>query len=405
MAEMIEFIPNGTVTSARGFLAGATYAGLKTYAPDKLDLGVLVSERECVAAGVFSTNKILSPSVTLSKEHIALGRARAIVANSGCANACVGDQGLKDAQQVVALAANHLGLSPEEVLICSTGVIGVELPMALIRKSVTNIRPSPEGGHHLAQAIMTTDTHPKEMAVSVKIDGRNVIVGGVAKGSGMIHPNLATMLSFLATDAAVEQSFLQTALRQAVNASFNMIDVDGDQSTNDSVILLANGAAENAPIQAGSKAAAAFQEALSYVCIGLAKELARDGEGSTKLIEAVVEGAATTEDARAIARSVASSLLVKAAVHGNDPNWGRIMMAVGKSGIDVDESKIALYINDICIMEEGRPIPYFSDAVVAAMSASEVSLKIQLNLGDAGATAWGSELTEEYVTFNSAYTT
>ncbi len=405
MAEMIEFIPNGTVTSAKGFLAGATYAGLKTYAPDKLDLGVLVSDSSCIAAGMFSTNKILSPSVTLTKQHIALGKASAIAANSGCANACVGEQGLKDAQEMVSLAANHLDIKPEEVLICSTGIIGVELPMALIRKNISNIRLSPEGGHQLAQAIMTTDTHPKEMAVSLKVDGKNVTIGGITKGSGMIHPNLATMLSFIATDAAVEPSFLQDALREAVNSSFNMIDVDGDQSTNDSVILLANGAAENESIEAGTPNAVAFQETLTYLCIGLAKELARDGEGSTKLIEAVVEGAWKVDGARAIARSVVSSLLVKAAVHGNDPNWGRIMMAIGKSGVDVDESKIALYISDICILEEGRPIPYFTDAVVAAMSGSEVSLRIHLNLGEASATAWGSELTEEYVTFNSAYTT
>ena len=405
MAEMIEVIPNGTVTSARGFLAGATYVGLKTYSPDKLDLGLLISEQPCTAAGMFSTNKILSPSVTLTSQHIASGDCRAIAANSGCANACVGEPGLKDAKEMVTLAAHHLGLKPEEVLICSTGIIGVELPMALIRRNISNIQLSPEGGHQLAQAIMTTDTHPKEIAISLKMDGRKVTLGGIAKGSGMIHPNMATMLCFMTTDAPVEPGFLKEALREAVNASFNMIDIDGDQSTNDSVILLANGVAGGEPITAGTVAAQAFQEGLNYLSTGLAKEIARDGEGATKLIEAVAEGAKTLKDARAVAREVVSSLLVKAAVHGNDPNWGRIMMAVGKSDAAVEESKIALYINDICIMEEGLPIPYFADSVVAAMSGSEVSLRVNLNLGEATATAWGCDLTEEYVTFNAAYTT
>ena len=235
MTEIVEVIPNGTVTSVKGFLAGATYAGLKTYAPDKLDLGLLVSEESCTAAGMFSTNKIVSPSVTLTRQHISSGQARALVVNSGCANACVGDQGIKDAREMVALAAQHLGLKPEEVLICSTGVIGVELPMALIRRNISNIHPSPEGGHDLTKAIMTTDSHPKEMAISLKVDGRKITLGGTAKGSGMIHPNLATMLCFITTDAPVEKGFLRQALQEAVNASFNMIDIDGDQSTNDSV--------------------------------------------------------------------------------------------------------------------------------------------------------------------------
>ena len=405
MAAMIEVIPNGTVTSSRGFQAGATYAGLKTYSEDKLDLGLLLSETPCNAAGVFSTNKILSPSVTVTREHINSGQIRAIVANSGCANTCVGEQGYKDAQEVTSLAAGHLDVRAEETLICSTGIIGVELPMALIRQSIDQIQLSNEGGHELARAIMTTDSHPKEMAISLKINGRTVTLGGITKGSGMIHPNLATMLCFLSTDAAVEPAFLKEALSQAADASFNMIDVDGDQSTNDSVILLANGVVGGDLIRAGSPAADGFQQGLTYLCIGLAKELARDGEGANKLIEAIVEGAKTLEDARAAARSVASSLLVKAAVHGNDPNWGRIMMAVGKSGIELEESKIALYINEICIMEDGRPIPYFQDAVVAAMRGGDVSFRVKLNLGDASATAWGCDLTEEYVTFNSAYTT
>ena len=405
MAAIIEVIPNGTVTTPKGFKAGATYAGLKTYAADKLDLGLLYSDATCTAAGTFSTNKVVSPSVTVTRRHIATGQVRAIVANSGCANACVGEQGHKDAEEMTSLAAGQLGLAPEEVAVCSTGIIGVELPMALVRQTIGKIEPSPEGGHYLARAIMTTDTNPKEMAVSLKLNGRTVTIGGIAKGSGMIHPNMATMLCFLATDASMEAVYLQEALRNAVNASFNMIDVDGDQSTNDSVILLANGAAEGEAITAGTPAAEAFQEGLTYLCIGLAKEIARDGEGATKLIEVTVEEAGSIYDARIGARSVASSLLVKAAVHGNDPNWGRVMMALGKSGIEMEEAGVGLYLNEICIMEGGRPIPYFRDAVVAAMSGPEVAFRISLGLGDATATAWGCDLTEEYVTFNSAYTT
>jgi len=213
------------------------------------------------------------------------------------------------------------------------------------------------------------------------------------------------MLCFLATDAAVEPSFLREALREAADASFNMIDIDGDQSTNDSVILLANGAAGGDPVTKDTPQAEAFLEGLTYLCIGLAKEIARDGEGANKLIEVTVEGAKKMDEARSAARSVASSILVKAAVHGNDPNWGRVMMALGKSGIEMEEPRVSLYLNEICIMEGGRPIPYFHDAVVAAMSAPEVSFRIKLDLGDATATAWGCDLTEEYVTFNSAYTT
>ncbi|MBI4298475.1 MAG: bifunctional glutamate N-acetyltransferase/amino-acid acetyltransferase ArgJ [Chloroflexi bacterium] len=405
MTAIIEVIPNGSVTSPRGFKAGATYAGLKTYGADKLDLALLLSETLCSAAGVFSTNKIVSPSVTLSKKRISAGAIKAIVANSGCANTCVGDQGLKDAEEMTFLAARHLGIKDEETLVCSTGIIGVELPLALIRQSISKIQLSPDGGHTMARAIMTTDSHPKEMAISLKINNRTVNLGGIAKGSGMIHPNLATMLCFLTTDAAIEKSFLQDALNRATEVSFNMIDVDGDQSTNDSVILLSNGAAGGDTIRAGSPAADIFQQGLTYLCIGLAKELARDGEGATKLIEATVEGARNTEQAGAAARSIVSSLLVKAAVHGNDPNWGRIMMAVGKSGVELEESKIALYVNEICLVEEGRPIPYFQDAVVAAIKSGDVSFRVKLNVGDGSATAWGCDLTTEYVTFNAAYTT
>lgn len=402
---MIELIQNGSLTSAKGFLAGGTYAGLKTLAEDTLDLGILVSETPASVAGVFTSNRVVSPSVVLSKKRVKKGTARAVVANSGCANCCVGSQGLTDAGEMASLAARQAGVGAEDVLVCSTGVIGVELPMALVRQNIGNVELDAAGGHEFAQAIMTTDSRPKEIAVSVEIDGRRVTLGGAAKGVGMIHPNMATMLAFIATDAPVEQGFLQLALTEAVYQSFNMISVDGDQSTNDTALVLANGAAGGPTIEGGSASAGHFQEALTYVCTELAKEMVRDGEGAQRLIEAVVDGASSRSDARLAARAIVSSSLVKAMVHGGDPNWGRILMALGGSGADLEESKIDVFINDIQIVHEGLAIPYFKDAVVSAMSVPDVRFRASLNIGDASATAWGCDLTEEYVTFNSAYST
>ena len=405
MAAMIELIQGGGVTSAKGFLAGATYAGLKTHGEGTLDLGILMSERPATVAGTFTNNKVASASVILSRQRVACGSVRAVVANSGCANCCVGEYGLRDAEEMASLSASHIGIATQEVLVCSTGLIGVELPMALVRQNIGNIQLSEQGGGQFARAIMTTDSHPKEMAISLDVSGRRIVLGGAAKGVGMIHPNMATMLCFIATDAPVEQGFLQQALRESVDASFNMIDVDGDQSTNDTVLVFANGAAGGAPIQAGSTAADAFQEALTYICTALAKELVRDGEGAQRLIEVVVEGAECLADARTAAREIASSLLVKAMVHGRDPNWGRVMMALGKSGIQFDQACVDLFINNIHIVHQGLAIPYLKDAVISAMSVPEVHLRVSVNAGDASATAWGCDLTEEYVTFNSAYST
>ena len=401
---MIELV-DGTVTSAKGFLAGATYAGIKTAGEDTFDLGILVSETPAAVAGTYSTNKVLSPSVTLTKRRAGSGVSRGVVANSGCANCCVGTVGLSDAEEMSSLAAAHAGVEPEEMLICSTGMIGVELPMALVRQHIADIKVSREGGRDFARAILTTDTHPKEMAVALDVGGHRVTLGGAAKGVGMIHPNMATLLAFVATDADVETSFLQQALTEAVGFSFNMIDIDGDQSTNDTCLVFANGAAGGRQITAGSDDASKFQEALTYICIGLAKELVRDGEGAQRLIEVVLDGATSLAQARAAAREIASSLLVKAMVHGRDPNWGRIMMALGKSGIDFEESNVDIFVNDIHIVHQGVAIPYLKDAVVSAMSVPDVGFRVAIGAGDATATAWGCDLTEEYVTFNSAYST
>jgi glutamate N-acetyltransferase/amino-acid N-acetyltransferase len=399
---MFDLIPSGSVTSASGFLAGAVRAGIKS--KGELDLAILCSEAPCKAAGVFTANQIKSAPVILSQRHIAKGRAQAIVVNSGCANACTGGQGLADALGMANLAAAKLGISPEEVLVASTGVIGVPLPMDKIRAGIPKIKPTRRGGHDFCRAIMTTDTRPKEMAVQVDLKGTKFTIGGVAKGVGMIHPNLATMLCFIATDAVVSADFLRAALQKAVDGSFNMVSIDGDTSPNDCAFLLANGLAGNEPIDFDN--GSAFQDALNAVCTHLAKSMARDGEGATKLIEVIVEGAEDRVWARQAARTIASSPLVKAAIHGNDPNWGRIVAALGRSGARVREDRLDVYLNDICVMKQGYPAPFNKAEMISALSNSDnVLIRLCLNLGDGQATAWGCDLSEEYVTINSAYTT
>jgi len=402
MKAEIEFLPDGTVTSPRGFHAGATYAGIKK-AKDSLDLGILFSEAPCVASGIFTTNRIKAAPVVLCRERVKSGRAVAIVVNSGCANACTGEQGRANAIEMAALTAKKVGVSPEDVLVASTGVIGKQLPMDLIRAGIEKIILSRDGGHLLERAMMTTDTVPKEVAV--RFNGGGFTIGGIAKGAGMIHPNLATFLCFLATDAAVDKNFLRSALRQAADVSFNMVSVDSDTSTNDTVFLLANGLAGNKPIKSGTKLAEAFQQALDQVCIYLAKCMARDGEGATKLIEVSVNGAPGVAEARTVARTIITSPLVKSAVHGNDPNWGRIIAAAGRSGVEIVESKIDLYIGNVCVLKGGKPQPYDEQNVVAVFKRKEVPINLDLNLGNASATAWGCDLSEEYVEINSKYMT
>jgi len=396
-------IPGGTITSAKGFLAGATRGGLKT--SGGLDLGILCSKAPCAAAGLFTTNRIKAAPVLLCQKHLAAGRAQAIVVNAGCANACTGEQGMADAAEMARLAAKKLGMAAEDVLVSSTGVIGRELPMELVARGIEGVALSGEGGHELGEAITTTDTFAKERAVALKLGGKDIVIGGIAKGAGMIHPNLATLLCFLATDAAVEADFLKRALREAVDVSFNMITVDGDTSPNDMVLLLANGLAGNAIIGEGTGEAEAFGQALTEVCVYLAQCMASDGEGATKLIEVTVEGARSLDDARVAARTVAGSPLVKAAVYGNDPNWGRIIAALGRSGAEVEEAKIDLFLNDLCLMERGCPRPFDRDEASSALKGAEVPIRVRLNLGEARATAWGCDLTEGYVKINAEYTT
>ena len=394
----------GDICSPKGFLSGSIFSGIKSPGQDKRDIGIIFSETECVSAGTFTQNSVVSPSVTWTKEINSDGNIRAIVANSGCANCAVGEQGLIDAKEMASITSNALDINENQVAVASTGIIGVELPMALMRKFIPQIKLDKNDGNGFARSILTTDTKTKEISVSFQIDGMEINVAGVAKGSGMIHPNMATMLAFITTDANIEKKILQNSLNNSVAKSFNQISVDGDQSTNDTVLVLANGLAKNKKI-ISSNDSKKFSEALDIVCVFLAKEIAKDGEGNTRLIEATVSGAKTTEDARLAARYVVNSNLVKTAVYGRDPNWGRLIMAVGASQIPIDESKIEIFVNDIQIVSEGIAISYNHQSIVIAMSEEIIRFNINLNIGSNSGVAWGSELTEEYVVFNSAYTT
>jgi glutamate N-acetyltransferase/amino-acid N-acetyltransferase len=396
-----EIIPSGGITYPGGFLAGATSAGIKNKDRSRLDLGILFSKVPCTAAAVFTTNKVRAAPVVLSQKRLKKGRASAVVMNSGCANACTGEPGMADALEMTGLVARHVGVSPEDVLVASTGLIGTALPMERIRVVVPKIVLSAEGGHDLARAIMTTDTVPKEVAVRAD----NYVIGGIAKGAGMIHPNLATLLCFLTTDATIDVGFLGQALRKAVDISFNMVSIDGDNSTNDTVLIMANGMAGGKPIIKGSRRAVVFQQALNKACIYLARANARDGEGATRLIEVNVSGAVSIRDARLAARTIVSSSLVKAAVHGSDPNWGRVVAAAGRSGAALEPDKLELFIGDICVVKDGTPVPFDKKEVVRHLDGKEVHITLDLNIGKAGATAWGCDLSEEYVKINAEYTT
>ena len=401
----IDSIPRGTVTSPKGFTAGAAFAGVKEGVKRNFDIGILYSECACKVAATFTKNTIKSAPVLLDQQHLRRGTAQAVIANSGNANASTGEQGMADAMEMTILAAGTIGIDAESVLVSSTGVIGKHLPMMKIRKAVGKIALSAEGGHDFARAIMTTDRVPKEVAVSVEYGETKFTIGGVAKGSGMIHPNMATMLCYLTTDAAVAPEFLDTTLHKIVDDTFNMISVDGDTSPSDTVILMANGQAKNKVITAVSPLAAAFRKALEKVCTELARLIARDGEGATKLIEVTVTGAQTRGDARKAARTVISSSLLKAAVHGADPNWGRVLAAVGRSGAKVIESKTDVLIGDIVVLKGGAPQDYAEPSVVEVFKRLEVPIGVNLNMGMASATAWGCDLSEEYVTINSEYMT
>jgi glutamate N-acetyltransferase/amino-acid N-acetyltransferase len=403
--EKIDFVANGTVTSPQGFTAGAVSADIRQKNDHRLDLGILCSKETCNVAGLFTDNKIKSPSVILCQKRALEGLAKALVASSGCANASTGEQGFANAIEMTGLAAKVIGAKPDEVLIANTGVIGVQLPMPVIRTTMKKIVMKPDGGHDFERAIMTTDTQPKEVAVTVKSGANSFTIGGVAKGSGMIHPNMATMLSFLTTDASVTPAYLKKSLQTAADISFNMISVDGDTSPSDTLLLMANGLANNELITGKSPLANIFQQALNEVCIYLAKAIARDGEGATKLIEVNVKSAATLKEARQAARTIVSSNLLKAAVYGNDPNWGRVTAALGRSGAQLEEAKLDVYMGKILVLKQGVPVPFDKKKAVEVLKQKEVPITVVLNMGVAAATAWGCDLTEQYVKINAEYTT
>ena len=402
---MFEIIENGNVTTPKGFIAGGTNVGIKTDV-EELDLGILWSELpDTTCSGVFTSNSVVSPSVTASKTNLSKKKIRGVVANSGCANCSVGEQGLIDAIDVMKLSSDFLNSNPENLAICSTGIIGEELPMALIRKNISKLNLSQTGGNDFAKSILTTDTKTKEIAVNVNLNGEQILIGGCAKGVGMIHPNMATMLAFITTDASIDQKIQDHLLKNVVNNTFNQISVDGDQSTNDTVLFFASGASNINITDISSDESAIFLEAFEYVCEYLAKELVSDGEGSNHVIECEISGALSNEEAKMASRNVVSSSLIKAMVHGRDPNWGRVMMALGKSEIKLEENKIDIYINDIHIAHEGKAIPFSKESVITSMNEKEIKIKIELNIGDHSGIAWGCDLTEEYVIFNSAYST
>lgn len=399
-------VNGGGITSPLGFMAGVAQAAIKK--PGRYDIALVVSQVKAAAAGVFTTNKFMAAPVQLSKENLLSGQARGFVVNSGCANACTGQEGLMDAREATREAARVIGCGAEEMLIASTGVIGVPLPMEKvlggIRTAGQNL--SADNGHLAAQAIMTTDTFSKETALQFTVEGKTVTVGAMAKGSGMIHPDMATLLTFVTTDAAITAECLREALLAANRDSFNMVTVDRDTSTNDSFFILANGLAGNTPISdKESSGYTLFCGALQTVCRKLARMIARDGEGATKLIEVRVINARSLEDARKSARAITASNLVKAAVFGEDANWGRIICALGYSGADFDPGQVDVYLGKLPVAKNGRGLDFDEKAAGVILQQEELVITVDLKQGTYSATAWGCDLTYDYVKINGAYRT
>ncbi len=397
-------LPGGHVSTPAGFLAGAVYAGIKTYGEEKLDLTILYSTLPCAASGMFTTNAVKGAPLLVTMDHLRSARPRALVVNAGVANVATGREGLADAEEMCRLVAAKLQLAPEEVLVASTGVIGKRLPMDRIRHGIADIGLSEDGGDRFAHAIMTTDTRPKTACVRIEAGSATYTLGGVAKGSGMIHPQMATMFAFLTTDAPVDPAFLDRSFREAVDDTLNMVSVDGDTSTSDMALILANGAAGGAPLDGSGPASEGFVAALREVLTSLARQIARDGEGATRLLTVCVEDAASREEARAAARAVTASPLVKAAVWGRDPNWGRVLMAVGRSGARIDLDRAEVWIGGVCTYR-GGPVAFDEVSVAERLGDEEVVVRVRLGAGSASATAWGCDLTPEYVHINGDYTT
>ena len=416
MAVSAEFTAiEGGITAPRGWRAGTAACGIKAFtagasalpSDPRDDLTVLVSDAPCDAGGVFTTNKVKSASVVIDQLHLQRNHVRAMVVCSGNANACTGAQGFRDALQMAKLTADQLDVEPDQVLVGTTGVIGRYLPMEAVKDGIAGACADlrQDAGEAPALAIMTTDTVPKTAAVEVDLDGVLVRVGGMCKGSGMIHPMMATMLSYVTTDAAVEPGWVASRVRHLADRSFNQVTVDGDSSTNDSYLVLANGAAGNPPVRAGSRQAEVLEQAILEVSRELARKIARDGEGATKLITVRAVGAPDDRQASLAARAVASSSLVKAAVHGGDPNWGRIVCALGYSGSELAIDRLTVRIAGLTVFTAGAGQDVDLDAVRTAFEQREIEIFADLGMGPGEAEAWGCDLSEEYVRINADYTT
>jgi glutamate N-acetyltransferase/amino-acid N-acetyltransferase len=396
----------GGITTVPGILASGIAAGIKP--SGKKDLALIYSSAPARAAAVFTQNQVKGAPVLVSQEHVRDGRAQAILASSGCSNVCTGEQGVKDAREMTRITGELLRVSPRQVLIAATGVIGQPLPMEKIRAGLPKLVKalSPQGGRNASEAILTTDTMPKEAAVRLEVAGRPVTIGAIAKGVGMIEPHMATMFCFVATDAMVEAGALRSVLRRAVDDSFNRITVDGDQSTSDTVAILANGLAENTPLERGGRGLRQFARGLEALTGRLARLLVEDGEGASKLVEVRVRGARTRREALAAARSVANSPLVKTAFNGADPNWGRIMMALGKSSARIAADRVSIAIGDEPLVDRGAPrADGRLERIRDVMRQREYAVVIDLGLGRGEDHVWTSDLSEEYVRINAKYTT
>lgn len=404
----LEWLDGGSITTPEGFLAAGISCGIKV--TGRKDLALIVSELPCVAAATFTTNKVKSAHVFVDRENLKPQKAmmKAIVVNSGNANCCTGQRGIEDARRMCELVGLELRIPAHQVLVASTGIIGIPLPMDKVEQGIKTAAAqlSRDGGRDAAEAIMTTDTVPKFAAIQLELNGKVICIGGIAKGAGMIAPNMATMLCFIGTDACIGRKALQSALRYAVERSFNSITVDGDTSTNDTVIVLANWMAGGAEIAEGSLAFKQFQSALTELCQRFAKAIVSDGEGATKLIEIRVTGAMSESEAKAVALTVANSLLVKTALFGNDPNWGRIVAAAGRAPARLKQELLSLRIGEFDCFVKGEPVALDKSAAHDWLKANrEVTIQIDLGLGDSSWTVWTCDLTEEYVRFNAEFTT
>ncbi|WP_040206514.1 bifunctional ornithine acetyltransferase/N-acetylglutamate synthase [Neobacillus jeddahensis] len=400
----IVVLDDKSITLPKGYKAGGMHCGIKR---KKLDLGYIVSEVPATVAGVYTTNIFQAAPLIVTQESIAKeNKIQAILVNSGNANACTGEQGLKDAASMQQDFADQLMIPEHLVAVTSTGVIGELLPMDKIKTGIQDIlQPIHQDEVKFMQSILTTDTSVKHVGVQVKIEGKTISIGGTSKGSGMIHPNMATMLGFVTTDANIAHADLLSALREVTNQTFNMITVDGDTSTNDMVLVMANGLAGNSQLTKEHPDWPVFKQGLTIVCESLAKKIARDGEGATKLVEVQVNGAYSQNAARAVGKAIISSNLVKTAIYGTDPNWGRIVTAIGYSGVSVEPNSMKVAIGPFTVFENGLPSSFVEEEVKAYLEAEQVKLIVELNQGDDSATAWGCDLTYDYVKINASYRT